>query len=421
VVAFIEGRNQALLDDLTARMQTLAGQRQFEEAAALRDQIRSIANFQSRQKVAGDPGDERDLVAVVSDGAGACGVVFDVRDGKIVNRRHFWIDHAIDAPETEVLSGFLKQYYLIADFVPAEIDVPLELEERAGIEAWLSSRRGAPVRLVAPSDAKRTALLDMCGTNARLLLNEFHEQKAMSGDWIAPSVAALQKDLGLTEPPKRIEAFDISNLAGQDAVASMVAFENGKPFKSGYRKFKIRRIEGIDDFAMMAEVVERRVSRLLKEGKEMPDLILVDGGKGQLSAALEALRKCGVENQPVVGLAKRLEEIFRPGLSDPQTLPKSSPSLRLLQHVRDEAHRFAVAFHRSLRGKRAVASVLDSVPGIGAARRSALLSHFGSVDAIRAASVDAIAAVEGMSRKTAERVKEALDAGKPPNSAGAGR
>ncbi len=407
-VAFIEGRNRQLVAELERRMRELADNRAFEQAALLRDQIRAVLHFQSRQKVAGDPEAERDLVASAGDGDGACGLVFDVRDGKIVNRRQFGLEHAEATPEPEILSAFLKQYYLRADFIPSEIHVPFSIDDREEVEEWLSGRKGSAVRLMVPTDGKPAELMAMVRQNARLLLEELRLQKSQSGDWVAPSVAALQRDLGLERTPMRIEAFDISNLAGKDTVASMVVFENGRPLKSGYRKFRIRSVQGIDDFAAMSEAVSRRVARLLREEQPLPDLILVDGGKGQLSAACEALRACGAGDQPVIGLAKRLEEIFRPGLSEPQTLPRASASLRLLQRVRDEAHRFAVTFHRSVRAKRAVRSSLDDVPGVGPARRRALLLRFGSVESVRRASVDEITAVPGMTRPAAVKVKEAL-------------
>ena len=416
VESFIQGKNSQLLKELTGRMEELSAKREFEEAARLRDQILSVASFHSRQKIVGDLDDERDIVTTAADDGGACGVVFDIRDGKIINRRHFFLNGVEALAEPEVLSGFLKQYYLLADFIPPNIDIPLRVEEHAEIQDWLTSKKGSRVRLRVPSGGKQAELMAMCTRNARLLLDELRLQKSQAADWIAPSVLALQKDLGLPKPPKRIEAFDVSNLFGEDAVASMVLFENGKPLKNEYRRFKIRDTEGIDDFRMMNEVVGRRVSRLMKENRPLPDLILIDGGKGQLAAAVEALRRCGAGEQAVLGLAKRLEEIFRPGLPDPQTLPKHSPGLRLLQQVRDEAHRFAVTFHRSLHRKRAAVSILDGVPGIGGKRRSALLRHFGSVDQLRKASVEEIAAVEGMNRKAAERVAEALKKNGPAAS-----
>ncbi len=408
VIAFIEGKNHALVKDLTQRMEMLSREERFEEAAKVRDQIQAIARFQAKQKVVGEWDEERDLVVVAVDDVGGCGMVFDVRGGKIINRRHFYLEGVETRSESEVLSAFLKQYYLRADFIPREILIPMECEECAEIEQWLSTKKGAPVRIVIPKAGKEEHLMAMCVQNARLLLEELRIQKEKSADWIAPSVLALQRDLALPKIPKRIEAFDISNLFGQDAVGSMVCFENGKPLKSEYRKFKIRSIQGIDDFAMMAEVVERRIVRLINEGKPPPDLILIDGGKGQLSRVREVLRKHGIHHQPVIGLAKRLDEIFLPDFSDPQMLPKDSPSLRLLQRIRDEAHRFAITFHRSLQRKHAGESILDHIPGIGPKRKASLLLHFGSFENLKKASVEEIATVEGMNRKTAERLKEVL-------------
>jgi excinuclease ABC subunit C len=273
---------------------------------------------------------------------------------------------------------------------------------------WLTEKRGKPVRMFTPKRGKKAGLIQLCQKNAQFILNELRAQKEASGDWITPSVLALQKDLKLEQPPIRIEAFDNSNIQGSDPVASMVVFENGKPKKSEYRKFRIKTVQGVDDFASMAEIIERRITRILKEGRDMPDLILVDGGKGQLNAGLSVLKKFEMNNQPIIGLAKRLEEIFLPGFSDPQMLPKTSASLHLLQRIRDEAHRFAITFHRSLRQKRSVHSILDDIPGIGEKRRVTLLKTFGSVKNIRSATVQEIAQVQGMNRKIAEQVVKAL-------------
>ena len=250
--------------------------------------------------------------------------------------------------------------------------------------------------------------MDMCQKNAQLLLEEIRIQIEKSGEWIVSSVHALQKDLVLPVLPNRIEAIDISNTAGQDAVGSLVVFENGRPKKSEYRKFRIRTVDGIDDYGMMAEVVERRYKRLVQGNEDLPDLILVDGGKGQLSTALSVLKKMELSNQSVIGLAKRLEEVYIPGIPDPQNIPKSSPSLHLLQRIRDEAHRFAVQYHRSLRQKRSVRSILDDIPGIGEKRRNALIKAFGSVEGLKKVTVEDIIKVPGMNRTAAERVAGAL-------------
>ncbi|MBN1782194.1 excinuclease ABC subunit C [bacterium] len=412
VVAFIEGKNDRLIHDLEARMHTLAAERKYEEAAALRDQIHSVSTFYARQKVVDGFEIERDLLAVAVSGPAAVGVVFIVRDGKIINRLQFPLENADESTEAEVLSSLIKQYYLRTEFVPDEVFLSSPIEDEAGIVTWLSERKGRGVIVTQPVRGKKARLMDMCRKNARLLLDEMLLQKEHVGYRIAPSVAALQKDLGLENPPIHIEAFDNSNIQGSDPVASMVVFENGRPKKSAYRKYKIKTVTGPDDFASMAEILERRLSRLLKEGQPLPDLILVDGGKGQLNATVSVLKKFELTDQPVIGLAKRLEEVFVPGFADAQMLPKSSPSLYLLQRVRDEAHRFAITFHRSLRRKRQVHSVLDDIPGIGEARRRALLKAFGSVNKIQRATVDEIASVRGMNRRAAEMVADALQKNK---------
>jgi len=408
VVAFIQGKNSQLKRDLEARMKELAVQKRFEEAAMLRDEIRSIAAFQSKQKVVDDLLINRDIVVTTAEGELGCGLVFDVRDGKIINRHHFYLEGLEGLSETEILASFIKQYYIRTDQIPEEILLPWSVPESSDILKWLSEKRGSPVRMEIPRRGKKSQLMEMCLQNARLLLNELLLQKEKAENWIAPSVQSLEKELSLKKTPKRIEAFDISNLAGKDTVGSLVVFENGQPKKSEYRKFKIRRVEGIDDFQSLAEVLERRIRGLLKENAPFPDLFLVDGGKGQLSAALNVLLKFNLPDQPVIGLAKRLEEVFVPGTEGPQMLPKSSASLHLLQRVRDEAHRFAVQYHRTLRKKRAVHSELDDIPGIGEKRRKALLTHFGSVKNIRNASAEQIASVKGMNTKTAENVVEGL-------------
>ena len=408
VVAFIEGKNDRLIQDLQKRMQLLSEKQEYEEAAVLRDQIRSVSTFYSRQKVVDSFEIERDLLAVALDSPLAVGVVFNVRDGKIINRLQFSLTGTEEQNEAEVLSSFIKQYYLRAEFIPGEILLSAGVEDEHEFTQWLKEKRGKSVRISTPKRGKKGGLIQLCLKNAQLILNELRAQKEAAGDWIAPSVRALQKDLKLDQPPVRIEAFDNSNIQGSDPVASMVVFENGKPKKSEYRKFRIKTVRGADDFASMAEVIERRITRILKEGREMPDLILVDGGKGQLNAGLSVLKRFEISNQPIIGLAKRLEEVFLPGLPDPQMLPKTSASLRLLQRVRDEAHRSAITFHRSLRQKRAVHSMLDDIPGIGENRRKALLTAFGSVENISKASAEEIAQVRGMNMKVAELVSGAL-------------
>jgi excinuclease ABC subunit C len=409
VVAFIRGKNSHLIRDLDKMMADYAKQQRYEEAARLRDQIRLVSTFGSKQKVVDQFTKDKDIITVASEGKDSCGVVFNIRDGKVVNRLHFYLEGTENKSDIEILTSFIKQYYVRTDMVPPEVYLSIELDDIQQFRDWLSDKRGAKVIITVPQKGKKARLMDMCARNARLLLDELKLHKKQISEQIEPSILALQKDLRLENAPKRIEAFDVSNLQGCDAVASMVVFDNGKPKKGEYRKFKIKNVQGIDDFRMMAETVERRITRILKENRELPDLILVDGGKGQLSAVLNVLKKFEISDQPVIGLAKRLEEIYLPGISDPQTLPRSSISLRLLQRIRDEAHRFAVTYHRTLRKKRTMTSALDSIPGIGEKRRTALIRQFGSINNIQNATVNEIASVEGMNLKIAGRIKEILN------------
>ena len=304
----------------------------------------------------------------------------------------------------EVVASFVKQYYLKADFIPKEIYLPAEIPEQDQVETWLSERAGGPVKIIVPKQGERAKLVAMCGKNAQLLLKELQLQKARAKDRPPHSVQALQRDLHLKHPPRRIEAFDISNIQGTDPVASMVCFVDGVAKKSDYRRFKIRSKQTPDDFAMMREAIARRYGGSLAEKLPLPDLILVDGGKGQLSAALQALKDVGKADIPVVALAKRLDEVFVPGQSEPQNIPRTSSGLKLLQRLRDESHRFANTFHRELRKKRTAVSELENIPGIGPARRRALLKYYGSVQAIREASVDDLLLVDGINEELARAI-----------------
>jgi len=332
-------------------------------------------------------------------------VVFQVREGKIIGRHHFFLNGIADEGLSTVTAAFIKQYYLTREYVPGEILLPAPLgDEAAPIRKWLSDKRSGAVELIAPQRGEKAQLLRMCDRNARLLLQEMQLQREKARDFTAGSVKALQKDLLLEKPPLRIEAFDISNIQGTDPVASMVCFVNGKAHRSDYRHFRIRSKSTPDDFAMMREAVSRRYSRLQREGQSFPDLILIDGGKGQLNAALEALAALGVDAQPVAALAKRLDEVFMPGESDSRFIRRDSSGLRLLQRVRDEAHRFAVTFHRSLRKRRTLVSELESIPGVGRARRDALLKSFKSVKKIREAGVEELSSRAGVPPRLAETI-----------------
>jgi excinuclease ABC subunit C len=399
---FLEGRTEEVVRRLRAAMDRAAAEDRFEEAASLRDQVRALDRLDTPQKITTTDLEERDFFGAYVDGARAALQVFSVRDGKVVAREGFLLDRLAE-PET-VLSSSLQQYYAQGRYVPREILVPAPLPDAELLQAWLSGRRGSTVRIRVPQRGEKVRLLDLVMRNARLAYDlEWRHPRRQSQEILR----ALRDALDLEVEPRRIECFDISNIQGSDVVASLVVFEDGLPRKSDYRKFRVRSLAGApDDFAAMREVVGRRYRRLLEEGKELPDLVLIDGGKGQLGAAMEALGELGVGHQPVASLAKREEVIFLPGREEPVVLPRSSPVLQLVQRVRDEAHRFAVGFHRKTRDRRTLHSELDDIPGVGPARRRKLLSRFGSLRGVRAASLAELAASVGAA--TAARIRERL-------------
>jgi excinuclease ABC subunit C len=400
----LRGRTAALITSMTGSMEALAGAMKFEEAAVLRDRIKGLRAYSERQKAVDLDARDRDIVAFAADGDDACGVIFKLRDGKMVGRQHYYMSNVEARPEPDVLEALLQQYYLEAEDVPQEVLVPAAIDDAEAMEQWLSKKRGDAVRLVHPSGGEESKLVRLTQSNARFLLDELKLQKMKRAGHVPHGVASLQNDLHLLRLPRRIECFDISNTQGTDSVASMVVFVDGKPRKSEYRKFKIHTVEGADDFASMREVIGRRYRRVQEEQGEFPDLIMVDGGKGQLSSAVEILRGLAVSDQPVIGLAKRLEEVYLPGQSEPVMIPKTSTGLRLLQQVRNEAHRFAVTYHRSLRSKRTLQTELDLVAGVGKKRAKELLEVFGSVQGVQFATREQLAEVVG--EKVAGTIKE---------------
>ncbi len=406
IVKFINGKNNQVVVELKEKMWRLAQAKRYEDAARVRDQIQSIEEFQYKQKVVTDDATDRDIVTVALEGEDACGVVFKVRDGKILGRQHFYLNGVEEEAYENVVASFLKQFYLKSDFIPEEIYLPVEIPETEPVEKWLSEKAERSVKLIHPKIGQKAKLMEMGMKNAHLLLEELKLQKLKQKDYIPHNVKALQRDLRLKNPPRRIECFDISNIQGTNPVASMVTFVNGKPKKSDYRRFKIKVKETPDDFTMMAEAVRRRYSGSLSEKLELPDLILVDGGKGQLSTALGVLTQLQRTDIPIVALAKRLDEVFVPESPDAQNIPKTSSGLKLLQQIRDEAHRFAVTYHRLLRRKRTIQSAVDAIPGVGPARRRALIKHFGSVNSLREATIDEIEMVTGITQELARRIWE---------------
>ncbi len=407
---FFRGHTKKLAGILTVKMNEAAEKQRYETAALYRDRLREIENFQARQKVVDVNPVDRDIIAVAADDDIACGVVFMEREGKILGRRHHALDGVGCKSEEEILKSFIMQVYLNAEYVPPEIFISHAIEDRESIADWLMGERGGKVKILTPMKGDKVKLTEMCLNNAKLLLQELLLQRHQRKDFIAFSVKTLKEDLNLQIEPKTIEAFDISNFQGKDAVASMVSFFNGVPQKKEYRIFKIRSKDTPDDFTMIAEAVERRYSRLLAEQAKLPDLILIDGGKGQLSAALGSLQKLKIDTIPVAGLAKRLDEVFIPHVSVAQNILRTSSGLRLLQRIRDEAHRFALMHHRKQRKKRTLTSELDTIPGIGVNRRKSLLNYFGSVSRLRNASPRTIANVNNISMPLAQKIHNHLKA-----------
>ena len=409
VASLLRGRTGTLIRSLRSEMERLASARRYEDAALVRDRIKGLEAYSERQKAVDLDATDRDIIAFSAEGDDACGVIFKLRDGKMVGRQHYYLGNVDGKPEEEILETLLQQYYLEAEDIPREVMIQTPLEDADAITRWLGERRGEAVALVIPEGGEEAKLVRLTRSNARFLLDELKIQKMKRADYIPHPVTALQKDLRLERLPRRIECFDNSNIQGSDPVASMVVFVDGRPRKSEYRKFRIRSVSGPDDFASMREIIERRYSRVLEEQGELPDLIVVDGGKGQLSSAVEVLGKLGIGNQPVIGLAKRLEEVFLPGKSEPELIAKTSSGLRLLQQVRDEAHRFAITFHRTLRAKRTLQTELDLIEGVGKKRAQELLEAFGSVQGVKFATHEQLAEVVG--EKTASKIREYFSSG----------
>ena len=413
VILFLEGKTGDVLRRLRAQMEEAAERLDFERAAMLRDQIRAIERTIERQTVATTKDEDADIFGLARSGDQACVQVFFVRGTHIVGRDHFVLEGTEGEPDEVVLASFLEQYYEGAQYVPRLVCLPVEPAERQELLEMLASKRGALVELRVPQRGEKRRLVDMANENARETLELLKVKWLADRSKTERALEQLQEELALPAPPRRIECYDNSNLHGTAAVSSMVVFIDGKPEPKQYRRFRVKSVKGIDDFATMAEVMRRRFRRAAdpeqaEDSWELPDLVIVDGGKGQLNAALAAMREVGVHEIPVVALAKRHEELYLPGEEDPIALPRGSEALFLVQRIRDEAHRFALMYHRKLRGKAATQSALDAIPGIGPKRKKALLRKFGSVQGIREASIDEIAATVGFTRSLAERVKEML-------------
>ena len=402
VCFFLEGRSEAVEKDLEQGMQAAAEDFAFERAARLRDQLTAVRKIREKQNIVTGSGDQ-DAIGLARSEQGVCLQVLLIRGGKMIGGEHFMMNGSEDEADASILTAFLKQYYDRATFVPREILLPLEIEDKILIEAWLSEKKAAKVALEQPRRGTKKDIVIMAANNAQKYLADAATKLERAVAQTTGAVEDLGRYLGLAALPRRMECFDISHIQGSETVASMVVFEDGMPKKSAYRRFKIKSTEGKpDDFLSMREVTSRRYGKA--DVEDMPDLIIIDGGKGQLSSALEIIRGAGHLEVPVVGLAKQFEYIFREQESEPVILPRNSPALFLVQRIRDEAHRFAITYHRQLRGKRNLVSVLDHVNGIGPKRRQLLWKHFGTLEKIKQASVNDMAALPGMTVPAAQAV-----------------
>lgn len=418
VCQFLSGNTDAVVKELTEQMQAAAEALDFETAAKYRDTLKDVQQAITTQNMDSVSAADEDVIGIAARTDIACVQLLRVRDGKLLEREHYYLNDADPESLTTALSAFISQYYQNAVFVPKTVVLPMPIASMELIENWLSEKQGNRVGLHVPRAGRLRKLQILATKNAEILLTQ-REQNVGTGlpspySGVEPALVELQELLGLKHPLRRIEAYDISNLGDRFAVGSMVVLEDGKPASGEYRRFKIRSVKGQNDFAMMQEVITRRFHRALADDEKfnkLPDLMLIDGGKGQLSAAQAAMKtfmSSQLPDIPLIALAKRIEEIFVPDKPEPIVLREDNPTLHMIQRLRDEAHRFAVTYHRRLRQKSLSVSVLDEIPNLGPKRKQALLQHFGSIEAIREASLDGLLSVKGIPRNVAENIRKHL-------------
>lgn len=415
---FMSGRHEDVIVDLEKRMQTAADALEFEQAARVRDQIGAVRRVIEKQQMVTETKEDVDVIAFSGDELEASFQVFFVRGGRVVGRKGFIVDKVEDLSDTELLATFIEDLYADSNDLPREVLVPVIPEDHDVLETWMGLNRDGKVRIRVPERGSKRRFLATVEENAREGFTQNRLKRASDFASRSRAISDLQEYLDLPEAPLRIECFDISNLGPTELVGSMVVFEDGLPKKSDYRKFKIKGVDGQDDVASMGEMISRRFARYLDESSHAPDrknrfsyapgLVVIDGGKGQLNRVVEVMSDLGVVGVPVVSLAKRLEEVFLPQEKEARVIPRGSEALYLLQRIRDEAHRFAVGYQRSRRNKKMTESILDTMPGIGPARRTAILRHFGSVKKIAEATPAEIAEIPGISHTMAQRIHETV-------------
>lgn len=420
IISFLDGKYEDVIKDLESQMQTASEELNFEKAAQLRDQIQSIKRIAQKQKMVNASMEDQDVIAFAKKEDEALVQVYFVRGGKVVGREHFLLDGVDETSSTDIMTSFIKQFYAGTTFIPKEIILQEEIDELEIIQSWLSDRKGHKVYIKVPKKGEKSKLVEMAEKNAELTLNQFGEELKRKEQRTKGAVEEIQHAIGLEETIHRIEAYDISNTQGIESVGSMVVFEDGKPKRSDYRKFKIKSVLGPNDYASMEEVIRRRFTHAkeelevlkekgltVEEGKftKLPQLILIDGGKGQVHAAQKVLEELNI-SIPVCGMVKDDKHRTRGLLYNDEEIgpPVGTEGFKLITRIQDEAHRFAIEYHRKLRSKTQIQSVLDEIPGVGNVRKKALLEHFGSVQRLKEASLEEIYQVEGIPSRIAEQI-----------------
>jgi len=411
VVLFLEGKQERVAQQLESKMNKAAEALDFETAARLRDQLQAVKEVVEGQRIATTVKGEQDVIAFAQDKDQACVQVFFIRSGKLIGRESFLLQGTRYEEPSQIMTSFIKQFYASSPYIPPLLLLQHPVEDMATIQSWLQSKREGKVTIQVPRRGNKKQLLKIVTENAQQGLEQLKIKQLASPTALSVALDEIKRELKLPRLPSRIEGYDISDIQGMAAVGSMVVFDKGKPKPAHYRRFKIKTVSAANDYAMLQEVLRRRFKRASDASDSwaiLPDLVLIDGGRGQLSAAREAIGEGGAVSVPIASLAKENEEIFIPQKSEPIVLPRSSPALQLLQHLRDEAHRFALGYHQRVRKREAFASALDNIPGVGPKRKRALLRQFGSVRAIKEASVEELASARGMTASLAKKIKEHL-------------
>ncbi len=415
VILFLEGKQEIVVQEFENRMKGAAEALDFEKAAILRDQIQAIRKVIEGQRIAATVRGEQDVIAFAQDKDQACAQVFFIRSGKLIGRESFVLQGTQHEEPHQIMTNFVKQFYSSSPYIPPLLLLQYRLEDMTVVKAWLQSKRGAGVALQVPHRGNKKQLVNIVAENARQGLEQLKIKRLATPKALEAALAEIKRELHLPHLPSRMEGYDISNIQGMAAVGSMVVFDKGKPKPSHYRRFRIKTVSGVDDYAMLQEVLRRRFKHLKISDASapdtwtiLPDLVLIDGGKGQLNAALSVMHEVGAGSVPTASLAKENEEIFVPQEAKPIILPRSSPGLQLLQRLRDEAHRFALGYHQKVRKRESFTSALDTIPGVGPKRKRTLLKQFGSVPAIKEASLEELAMTRGMTKSLARKIKEYL-------------